>query len=70
MVVTRGHICSTLYKTHVKIDIDSLNIVEAEASPNLWHKRRRHMDKKGLDTLAKKAFIKVAKGIVLNPSDY
>ena len=36
-VVAWGHIYGTLYKTHVKICADSLNIVEIEASQNLWH---------------------------------
>ena len=35
MVIARGHICGTLYKTHVKIYAESLNVAESEASQNL-----------------------------------
>jgi hypothetical protein len=70
MTVARGSICCSLYKTQVKICTDNLNTVEDEASPNLWHKRLGHMGEKGLFTLAKKALIKVSKGIPLNPCDH
>lgn len=54
----------------MKISFENVNAVEAEASPNMWYKRLRHLSEKKLDTLVKKALIKVAKGILLNPSDY
>ena len=36
LIVARGHVCGTLYKTHVKICADSLPVAETEASQNLW----------------------------------
>jgi len=70
MIVARGHICGTLYKTHVKICTDSLNIVEREASQNLWHQRLGHMSEKGLSTLVKKELITFVKGIAPDPCNH
>ncbi|XP_048323873.2 retrovirus-related Pol polyprotein from transposon TNT 1-94 [Ziziphus jujuba] len=70
IVVARGHICGTLYKTHVKICADSLNIAEGEASQNLWHQRLGHMSEKGLSTLARKKLITVCKDAVLDPCNH
>ena len=41
MVVARGEVCCTLYKTLGKICKNGLNIV-ADSSPNLWHRTRSH----------------------------
>ena len=70
MVIARGHICGTLYKTYVKICADSLNIVEKEASQNLWHQRLGHMSEKGLSTLEKKELITIAKNIAPDPCNH
>ena len=53
MVVARGEVCRTLYKTLGKICKNGLNIV-ADSSPNLWHRRLGHMSEKGLQILAKR----------------
>ena len=70
MVVARGHICGTLYKTHVKICTESLNAVEVAASPNLWHQRLGHIGEKGLQPLTKNALIKITKDVTFNPCDH
>ena len=70
IIVARGHICGNLYKTHVKIGEDSLNIAEGEASQNLWHQRLGHMSEKGLATLTKKKLITISKDAVLNSCHY
>ena len=70
MIVARGHICGTLYKTHVKVCTDSLNIVEREASQNLWHQRLGHMSEKGLSTLVKKELITFVKGTAPDPCNH
>ena len=70
IIVARGHICGNLYKTHVKIGEDSLNIAEGEASQNLWHQRLGHMSEKGLTTLTKKKLITISKDAALNPCNY
>ncbi|KAL0404120.1 UNVERIFIED_CONTAM: Retrovirus-related Pol polyprotein from transposon TNT 1-94 [Sesamum radiatum] len=56
LTIARGHICGTLYKTHLKICTDSLNIAE-EASQDLWHQRLGHVSEKGLTSLIKKKLI-------------
>ncbi|KZV54610.1 hypothetical protein F511_28981 [Dorcoceras hygrometricum] len=47
LLVARGHICGTLYKTHAKICTDTLNVAEKEGSKTLWHQRLGHMSEKG-----------------------
>lgn len=64
LTIARGHVCGTLYKTHLKICTDSLNIAE-EASQDLWHQRLGHMSAKGLATLRKKKLINVDKNAAL-----
>ena len=70
MVIARGHICGTLYKTHVKICAESLNVAEREASQNLWHQRLGHMSERGLSTLTKKDLITVSKNASLDPCNH
>ncbi|CAH9135249.1 unnamed protein product [Cuscuta epithymum] len=70
LVVARGHICGTLYKTHAKLCHPSLNAVEEEISPNLWHRRLGHLSVKGLTTLAKKEVISMGKGVALDPCEH
>lgn len=43
LLVARGRLYYTLYKTHVMVCNDQLNVVEDNASPNLWYKRLEHM---------------------------
>jgi hypothetical protein len=45
-MVARGVVYLTLYKTQVKLIKDSLNMVENDAFPNLWHKRLSHLSEK------------------------
>lgn len=70
MVVARGQLYGTLYKSHAKLLQPSLNAVEEEISPNLWHRRLGHMSEKGLATLAKKESISIAKDVALDPCEY
>ena len=64
MVVARGEVCCTLYKTQGKICKNGLN-VEANTLPSLGH-----MSEKGLQILAKKNSIPFSKGTLLDPCDY
>ena len=70
MVIARGHVCGTLYKTHLKLCQPSLNTVEETILLNLWHKRLGHMSEKGLTTLTKKDVIPVAKDVVLDSCEH
>ncbi|GKU94478.1 hypothetical protein SLEP1_g7975 [Rubroshorea leprosula] len=45
------------------------DMLEDEASPNLWHNRLAHMSEKGLQLLAKQSLIPMAKGEYVNPCD-
>ena len=69
LVVAKGELCCTLYKTHVKVCSSGLNTVEDESSLDLWHRRLAHMSEKGLHILAKKSLIPFAKGTILSPCD-
>ena len=70
LVIARGRLCCSMYKTHVTVCTGQLNAVEDDASPNLWHRRLAHISEKGLNVLAKKSLIPLAKGKSLNPCDY
>lgn len=54
IVVARRHICNTLYKAHVKMHVDSRNIVKREIYQNPWHQGLDHISKKCLSSLIKK----------------
>ena len=69
MVVARGEVCCTLYKTLGKICKNGLNVT-IDSSQSLWHMRLGHMSEKGLQILAKKNSIPYAKGTLLDPCDY
>lgn len=70
MILARGHICGNLYKTHVKVCSDSLNVMEKEASQNLWHQRLGHMSEKGISILTKKQLIRMDKNAALDPCNH
>ena len=70
LVLARGKICCTLYKTQVKVCKDVVNATQEDSTPNLWHRRLAHMSENGLQILAKKSFIPFAKGMSLEPCDY
>ena len=61
LVVTRGKLCCSLYKTQVKVCRGKINVVDDDTSPNLWHKRPTYMSDKGLQLLAKQSLILMAK---------
>ena len=67
LVVARGKMFCSLYKTHLKIYGNQLNVIENDASSNLWHKQMVYMSKKGLQLLAKQSLIPMAKNGILNP---
>ena len=69
-VVARGRLCSSLYKTQVKVCGGQLNAADDDISPDLWHKRLAHMSMKGLQLLAKQSLIPMAKDKSSNPYDY
>ena len=63
LAFARGKICCTLYKTQVKLCKDVVSAAQDDSSPNLWHKRLAHMSEKGLQILAKKSLIPLAKSM-------
>ncbi|CAH9074170.1 unnamed protein product [Cuscuta europaea] len=69
LTIARGHVCGTLYKTHLRICMDSLNIAE-ETSQNLWHLRLSHIGEKGLTTLMKKNLINIDKNSAPGPCSH
>ena len=69
MVVARGEVCCSLYKTQGKVSKNGLNVA-TNSSPSLWHRRLGHMSEKGLQILSKKNSIPFAKGTLLDPCDY
>ena len=46
LMVVRGVVYSTLYKTQVKLIKDGLNAVDNVVFPDLWHKRLAHPSEK------------------------
>ncbi|MCI37404.1 retrovirus-related pol polyprotein from transposon, partial [Trifolium medium] len=67
LMVARGSVYSTLYKTQVKLIKDGLNAVENDVLPELWHKRLAHLSEKGLQILSRKSLIPFDKSTKLNP---
>ena len=70
LVVARGILGCSLYKTQEKVCGGQLNAVDDDTSPNLWHKRLAHMSEKGLQLLAKQSLLPMAKDKSSNPCDY
>lgn len=70
LVVARGEVCCTLYKTQLKMNKGGLFAMENESSPNLWHKRLAHMSERGLQILTKKELIPCNTGTSLDPCDF
>ena len=66
LVLTRGEKNNTLYKTKARLVKGEVNIVENEASIELWHKRLGHISEKELQVLAIKKLLPV-KGTSLLP---
>ena len=48
LVVARGRLCCSLYKTQVKVCRGQLYAIDDDTSPDLWHKRLAHMSENGL----------------------
>ena len=48
LVLARGKICCTLYKTQVKVCKDVVSATQEESTPNLWYRPLAHMSEKGL----------------------
>ena len=46
MVVAKGSLSHTLYRTQLKVLKEGMNAVEDDASPDLWHRRLVHMSEK------------------------
>ncbi|OMO51796.1 Reverse transcriptase, RNA-dependent DNA polymerase [Corchorus capsularis] len=47
LLVAKGSLCCTMYKTWLKHCGNNVNAVEDDASPNLWHNRLTHLSEKG-----------------------
>ncbi|KAJ8486187.1 hypothetical protein OPV22_018672 [Ensete ventricosum] len=48
LIVANGKKCHTLYRLQAKACVEQLNATEKDFSIELWHRRLRHMSKKGL----------------------
>ena len=48
LVVARGRLCCSLYKTQENVCGGQLNAVDDDNSPDLWNKRLAHMSEKEL----------------------
>ena len=70
LVVARGRLCCSLYKTQVKVCGGQPNVVDDGTSLDLWHKWLTHMSKKGLQLFSKQSLIPMAKDKSSNPCDY
>ena len=66
LVLARGKKNNTLYKIEARLVKGEVNIVENEASTELWHKRLGHISEKGLQVLTRKKLLLV-KGTSLLP---
>ena len=60
LAFSKGKECCTLYKTQGKVCNDELYAIES-TSLELWHKRLGHTSEKGLQVLARKFLIPLAK---------
>ena len=69
LVVSKGEACCTLYKTQGKVCNNELHVIEG-TSLELWHKRLGHMSKKGLQVLARKSLIPLAKNESLSSCNH
>ena len=70
LVVARGRLYSSLYKTQAKVCGGQLNAVDDDNSLDLWHKQVADMREKRLQLLAKQSLIPMAKDKSSNPCDY
>ncbi|RDX84970.1 hypothetical protein CR513_33901, partial [Mucuna pruriens] len=69
MIVAKGDLCCSLYKTRAKSCSSSLNAAVGSLS-SLWHKRLGHMSEKGLQHLAKKKLIPLQEDSTSEPCDH
>ena len=70
LVVARGRLCCSLYKTQEKVCGGQLNAVDDDTSLDLWHKRLASIIEKGLQLLSKQSLIPMVKDKSSNPYDY
>ena len=70
LVVARGILCCSMYKTQAKVCGGQLNAVDDDTSPDLWHKRLAHISEMGLQLLVKQSLIPMAKDKSSNSCDY
>ena len=70
LVVARGRLCCSLYKTQVKVCGGQLNAIDDDTSLDLWHKHLANMSEKELQLLTKKSLIPMTKDKSSNPYDY
>ena len=69
LIMAKGKKCCSLYQTTANImNENSLAIVD-DSTPNLWHQRLGHINKKGMQVLAKNYSLPNFKGSSLKPCD-
>ena len=69
LIAAKGEACYTLYKTQGEVCNDELYAIEGN-SLELWHKTLGHMSEKGLQVLAGKFLILLAKNESLSSCDH
>ena len=65
LIVAKGKKLNTLYDIEAKLHKKEINVVQKDASIELWHRRLGHINEKGLQTLARKQFLPNFQGMPL-----
>ena len=65
LIVAKGKKLNTLYVIEAKLHKKEINVVQKDASIELWHRRLGHINEKGLQTLARKQFLPNFQGMPL-----
>ena len=64
LIVARAHKHGTLYMMHAQVCKSEANVA-TKSSAELWHKKLRHMNDKGMDLLADQKLLPEVKGVHL-----
>ena len=68
--MVRGKNQNTLYVMEAKLHKGEINAAQRDVSIELWHRRLSHISEKGLQTLARKKFLRNLHGMPLKTCDH
>ena len=68
--MVRGKNQNTLYVMEAKLRKGEINAAQRDVSIELWHRRLGHISEKGLQTLARKKFLRNLHGMPLKTCDH